>query len=349
VKVLIVKTSALGDVVHALPVLSWLKSADPDMQIGWLVEKSFAPLLEGHPLIEKIHPIDTKSWRKEGRIEGLHGLYRTLAALRAEHYDVVLDLQGNSKSGVFTLFSGAPRRFGFDRKAVREWPNLLATNHKVALADEDHHISARSLAVAKGAFPSGYEAPPAGPLAVGKTESEKISFMLQERGLEGRPLIVLHYGTTWNTKLWPLDHWCDLARRLSLAGMGTLLLTWGSDAEKKAAEAIAKATEGQAVIWPRGSLPELVGLLSRADLVVGGDTGPIHIAAAVGTPTVSLYRVTDAQRNGPRGEPHVLLQAPLDCSPCLRKSCERDSECGASISVEKVENAVAHIMEKIFH
>jgi ADP-heptose:LPS heptosyltransferase len=92
VKVLIVKTSALGDVVHALPVLAWLKSADPDMQIGWLVEKAFAPLLEDHPLIDKIHPIDTKSWRKKGRIEGLRGLYRTLVALRAERYDVALDL-----------------------------------------------------------------------------------------------------------------------------------------------------------------------------------------------------------------------------------------------------------------
>ncbi len=348
-KVLIVKTSALGDVVHALPVLAWLKSADPDMQIGWLVEKAFAPLLEDHPLIDKIHPIDTKSWRKKGRIEGLRGLYRTLVALRAERYDVALDLQGNSKSGIFTLFSGAPRRFGFDRAAVREWPNLLATNHKVVLADEDHHISARSLAVARRAFPSGHEAPPAGPLTVGNTESEKVASMLQERGLGGRPLIVLHYGTTWTTKLWSLDHWCDLARRLVLRGTGDLLLTWGNDAEKKAAQAIADAIEGQAVIWPRGSLSELVALLSRADLVVGGDTGPIHIAAAVGTPTVSIYRVTDAQRNGPRGELHALLQTPLDCSPCLRKSCERDSECGGSISVEKVEKAIAQILEKRSH
>ncbi len=345
-KVLIVKTSALGDVVHALPVLSWLKSADPDMQIDWLVEKSFAPLLDGHPLIDKIHPVDTKSWRKEGRFEGLRGLYRTLTGLRAEHYDVALDLQGNSKSGIFTLFSGAPRRFGFDRNAVRELPNLLATNHKVALAEEDHHISARSLAVARRAFPAGQKTPLAGPLAVGNHESEKVASMLQERGLGGRPLIVLHYGTTWTTKLWSLDHWCDLARRLTLTGKGDLLLTWGNDAEKRAAQVIAKSTENRAFVWPRGTLRELVALLSKVDLVIGGDTGPIHIAAAVGTSTVSLYRATDAQRNGPRGENHLLLQSPLDCSPCLRKKCEMDDECGKGITVDSVLESTQTLLKK---
>jgi heptosyltransferase-1 len=118
------------------------------------------------------------------------------------------------------------------------------------------------------------------------------------------------------------------------------VLIWGNDAEHEACRAIHLAGNGRAVIWPRGTLPELVALLRKADLVVGGDTGPIHIAAAVGTPTVSLFRVTDAERNGPRGEEHIRLQAPLDCSPCLRKKCERDAECGASIDVETVFGAV---------
>jgi heptosyltransferase-1 len=169
---------------------------------------------------------------------------------------------------------------------------------------------------------------------------------LEELGLAQGKLVVLHYGTTWTTKLWPLTSWLKLAAALCRRGLCPLL-TWGNDAELEAASAIAAACEGQAIIWSRGTLPELVALLARADLVVGADTGPVHIAAAVGTPTVSLYRVTDARRNGPRGERHLLLQAPLDCSPCLRKSCPRDQECGDSISVDAVLAAIDDLLGRV--
>ena len=347
-RVLIVKASALGDVVHALPVLAWIKSADAASEIDWLVEAGFAPLLENHPLIGKIHRIDTKSWRRQGKLAGLSAARETIRALRAEHYDVVLDLQGNSKSGFFTLFSGARRRYGFDRAAVREWPNLLATTDKVALGEAEHHISERSLAVARGAFPDGEEAPAAGPLPVAEEEKRKISEMLRSRGLGARPLVVFHYGTTWSTKLWSLENWQELARRVGERESADLVLTWGNDEEKRAAETIAAASSDRAFIWPRGTLRELTALLARADLVVGGDTGPIHIAAAVGTPTVSLFRVTDASRNGPRGETHLRLQAPLECSPCLRKECERDVECGLSISVDTVADSVGGLLGQSF-
>ena len=127
-KVLIVKISALGDVVHALPVLAYLKSADPEVRIDWLAEKSFAPLLEGHPLIRRVHALEMKTWRRQGWTKAVSGVLAVIKELRREKYDLVLDLQGNSKSGLFTLLSGAPLRVGFDRDGVREWPNLLACN-----------------------------------------------------------------------------------------------------------------------------------------------------------------------------------------------------------------------------
>ena len=153
-KVLIVKTSALGDVVHALPVLAWIKSADPAMEIDWLVEEGFAPLLDGHPLLRRVHRIATRSWRLKGWPAAAREGLRTIGLLRREEYDIVLDLQGNSKSGLFTLLSGAPLRYGFNGKAVREWPNLLATNRWVPLSAVDHHISERSLAIARAVFAS---------------------------------------------------------------------------------------------------------------------------------------------------------------------------------------------------
>jgi heptosyltransferase-1 len=336
VKVLIVKTSALGDVVHALPVLVWIKSAEPDAQIDWLVEKSFAPLLDNHPLIHRIHQVDTKGWRKEGVVAGLRGLMCLTGVLRDESYDIVLDLQGNSKSGLFTLLSKARRRYGFARDGVREWPALLATHVKVPLTEADHHVSTRSLAVARAAFPSGKGAPLAGPLATAEASKYDIDKMLQERGLGARLLVVFHYGTTWKTKLWAIENWCSLAQQMSDTHQLDVLLTWGNEEEKAAAEIICAATDGRAIVWPRGTLKDLIALLERADLVVGCDTGPIHIAAAVDTSTVSIYRVTDAYRNGPRGNNHRLLQVPLPCAACLRKYCSQDSECAKAITPERV-------------
>ncbi|BCR05198.1 lipopolysaccharide heptosyltransferase I [Desulfuromonas versatilis] len=343
-RVLIVKVSALGDVVHALPVLAWLKSADPRMEIDWLVEESFAPLLDGHPLLRKVHRLRTKAWRKAGALAALRGAWGTIRELRAEGYDLVLDLQGNSKSGLFTGLCGAPQRFGFARDAVREWPNLLATNRRVPLSQGDFHISDRSLALGRAAVPGGVEVLPAGPLHVNDQALARVRQQLEALALAGKPVVVLHYGTTWGTKLWPLERWQELAARLCGELGIRPLLTWGNTEENAAAEAIGEACGGQAVIWPRGSLPELVALLDEADLVVGADTGPVHIAAALGTRTVSIFRVTDARRNGPRGEAHIRLQAPLDCSPCLRKSCPRDGECGRSITTDEVFSALRRLL-----
>lgn len=343
-KVLIVKASALGDVVHALPVLAWLKSADPAMEIDWLVEEGFAPLLEGHPLLRRVRRLATRSWRNQGWLSAVRESLRTIGALRRERYDLVLDLQGNSKSGLFTLLSGASRRYGFSREGVREWPNLLATNRRIPLTAADHHISERSLAIARAAFPGGSHRVEAGPLPVPPEAARRVEAQLAERDLAGRRFAVLHYGTTWTTKLWPIEYWQALVQSLAAVADPVPVLTWGSAEEKGVIEELAASAGAGALVWPRGPLPELSALLARAAVVVGGDTGPVHIAAAVGTPTVSIYRVTDESRNGPRGNRHIRLQAPLDCSPCLRKQCERDGECGRSIPVADVLRAIRTVL-----
>jgi heptosyltransferase-1 len=291
-----------------------------------------------------VHRIATRSWRRQGWLAAVRESLRTVRSLREERYDVVLDLQGNGKSGLFTLLSGASRRCGFDQDGVREWPNLLATTCRVKLTADDHHISERSLAIARAAFPSGNVRVTAGPLPVLPAAAQRIDAQLVEHGLAGRRFAVLHYGTTWTTKLWPIENWLELTRNLAVGGDPAPLLTWGSAAEKDAVERIAVNVGNGTLVWPRGTLPELAALLARATVVVGGDTGPVHIAAAVGTPTVSIYRVTDQSRNGPRGDRHIRLQAPLDCSPCLRKQCERDGACGLSIPVAEVLSAIRIVL-----
>jgi heptosyltransferase-1 len=342
-KVLIVKASALGDVVHALPVLAYLQSADPAIEIDWLIEEQFAPLLTEHPLIRRVHLLSTRTWRQQSPTDGIAAVAALVRRLRGERYDLVLDLQGNAKSGLFTWLTGAPRRYGFSRAWVRELPNLLATNRRVSPDGPLCHISDKSLAVAVAAVHGGTEKPTAGPLPIPDQIRDKVQALLREKGVCRRPLVVLHYGTTWDTKLWSLDHWCRLAQALCRGDL-RCLLTWGNEAEFTAANVIRNAAGDNAALWPRASLMELAALLASADLVVGGDTGPIHIAAAVGTPTVSFYRATDAARNGPRGEKHRLLQAPFDCSPCLRKNCDQDLDCAHSVSVEAVLDAVVQLL-----
>ncbi len=259
----------------------------------------------------------------------------------------MLDLQGNAKSGVFTLTSGAPLRFGFDREAARESLNLLATNRKVSLGEMDFHISDRSLAIAKAAFPEGTDLRKAGPLPVDDDAGLQVEKELAALNLVASSVVVLHYGTTWVTKQWPLVLWQGLAIRL-VEELGIRpVLTWGNERELAAAQSIQRLCNDQAVIWPRGNLKELTALLAKADLVVGGDTGPIHIAAAVGTPTVSIFRATDPSRNAPCGHDHSHVVAAMDCTPCLRKECDRDQECGLSISVDTVYDMVASHLRNI--
>jgi len=335
--------SALGDVIHALPVLRYIRQLHPDADIDWVVEDPFAPVLAGHPDIHEILTVRTKYWRTLPTMTMLGKALKFIRRLRRDHYDVVLDLQGNSKSGLFTLMSRADKKFGFDRHQVREWPNILATNHRVALDEGEHHIAQRALAVARAAFPGGENVPQAGPLPVDAAARQRVIEQLAEHHIH-HPLVIFHYGTTWETKLWNVACWQQLACQLIEVFGITPVLTWGNEAERTAAEAVREATSGRALLWPRGTLPELVALLEQADVVVGGDTGPIHIAAAVGTATVSLFRVTDAERNGPAGPEHRRLQSPLPCAMCLRKHCDRDEQCSRSIPVDEVISAIGDLL-----
>ncbi|MBN2233135.1 MAG: lipopolysaccharide heptosyltransferase I [Deltaproteobacteria bacterium] len=345
-RVLIVKVSALGDVVHTLPVLAYLTQTAPGVEIDWLVEEESAPLLEGHPLIAEVLRLRTRHWRTLGLYGMMQEFFTFAAALRRRHYDLVLDLQGNAKSGMFTVVARGNNKYGFDRDEVREPLNLLAGGRRVALLPAERAVARRALAVARTALPGGGDVPLTGPLHLVPEARAAVRRRLKVEGWNRKPLAVLHYGTTWATKLWAREHWQTLAARLTREQEIQILLTWGNERERTAAESIAAAAGRRAALWPRTSLPELAALLAEADVAVGGDTGPIHVAAALGTPTVSIYRATDGNRNGPPGDRHIRLQAPRSCSPCLRKHCDRDTVCARSISPEEVYAAVAGRLDR---
>lgn len=265
--------------------------------------------------------------------------------LRFQRYDYVFDLQGNSKSALFTLLSRGGDKYGYSRREVREWPNVLATRYRIQPTAEEQHVARRALAVVRAALPGGGDVPLSGPLPVVSECKEQVERYLDQLGWESKTVIALHYGTTWPTKLWHLSMWQQLVAKLVLRPETAIILTWGNADERHAAEQIRDSVDGEVLIWPRVSLPEFAALLARVDLVVGCDTGPVHIASATGTPTVSMYRATDAMRNGPEGKEHLRLQTPMPCAKCLRKQCEYDAQCSTSIRVADVMDAITQIID----
>lgn len=345
-RVLIIKVSALGDVVHALPVLHFLHQVSPGIEIDWVVEEGNRDVLEGNPLIRKVHAVRTRAWRnnflaKETRQE-ISALWREL---KARSFDFALDLQGNLKSGLITFFSGAGDSYGFDRNAVRELPNLLLVRHKVSLRPEDYHISDRALRVAGFAIGRDHH---------GMTLSTEIFTSKEDdaaaaghlASAAGHRKILFHPGTTWETKLWHEDGWVRLGQEiLKRLPQVDIFFSWGNERERGMVERINAGLGERATILPRVTVKQFAALLKQIDVVVGGDTGPVHLAAAVGTPTVSFYRVTDGRRNGPRGDRHILIQSPLPCTHCLRKSCEQDDDCRRSITAEMLLAGVEQLLQ----
>lgn len=345
-RVLIVKVSALGDIVHALPVLDYLHQVTPGIEIDWIVEEGNREVLEGHPLISEVHVVKTRTWRKALLSRQT---WREMSLVRRKlqdaRYDIVFDLQGNFKSGLITWLSGCGRRYGFDRVDVREPLNLLFTNNHVPLRRQDYHVSSRALRVVSVPFGRDYAAMTLSTDIHTSPEDDASAEALFATLSDGL-IFVFHLGTTWETKLWHEQGWIELGHRtLARFPDSTILFSWGNEREREAAERVMTGIGRGARILPKLALKGLIAILKRADLVVGGDTGPVHIAAAVGTPTVSFYRVTDPKRNGPRGEGHIHVQSSFLCRGCLRKDCDRDRACRESIRPEAIMLAI----EKMLH
>ncbi|MBI2878375.1 MAG: lipopolysaccharide heptosyltransferase I [Candidatus Rokubacteria bacterium] len=312
-RIAIVKLSSLGDVVHALPVLHALRRHLPDAHLGWIVERREQAILEGHPELDELIPVDTRLWRREFRrprgartvFLKVRGLVRRLAA---SGFDAALDLQGLWKSGIITALTRAPLRIGFAAGFCRERASALFTNRRVRPPDPAAHVVEQNLAllaplgvpVTEVAFrlPS-----PPGPAAA-------VARSLEAEGVKPRDLLVaLNPGAGGDPKRWAVGAYRRVAAELAVRFGARVLLLWGPG-EEPLARAIAHGMEPPPLIPPPTSLPELVALLGRAALVVGGDTGPIHIAAALGVPTLGLYGPTSGRRNGPYGARTLTIQSP---------------------------------------
>ena len=312
-RIALIKLSSLGDVVHALPVAHALKHALPEAHLTWVVEARERAILEGNPDLDRILHVDTRLWRREFSHPGgpsvVWGKLRgTMRRLRAGRFDVVLDLQGLWKSGILTWLTAAPLRIGFSARHCREPWNILFTNRRVSPPPGAAHVVEKNLALLRALdIPLGA---PVFPIAGHQEAEEAADAFLTAQGVKPQDLLVgLYLGAGQVRKRWPLEAFRTLAREVVSRIEARILVLWGPGEESLVRE-FREGAGSAVMVAPLTSIAELTALIRGVSLLVGGDTGPLHIGAALGLPVLGLYGPTDARRNGPFGPQAEAIQSP---------------------------------------
>jgi lipopolysaccharide heptosyltransferase I len=310
--VALVKLSALGDIVHALPVAATLRAWWPDVRITWVVEQRHAGVLEGHPAIDTVVTVDTRRWRRARRPGTIRDTVGEIAGvrrrLRLDRADVAIDLQGLLKSAAVTAAVGAPIRIGFDARRCREPLAALLTNRHVLPPPAARHVVDQYLALLA---PFGVAAPPRIDFRLPCDPSAEVDIgaFFAGSGLVARDrLVVLNPGAARAEKQWAPSRFAALAQRLVGDVAARVLVLWGPG-EDSMARAIAGDAPKVAVAPPT-TLHAMLAVLRRASVLVSADTGPLHLGAALGVPCVGLFGPTSAERNGPYGRGHRTFQSP---------------------------------------
>lgn len=318
-RVLIIKTSSLGDIIHTLPAITEAKAACPHIQFDWLVDASFKEIPTWHPAVSKVIPIPLRQWRKGWWQAWQQGdIQRALRQIRHESYDIVIDAQGLLKSALLAYLCRGIRA-GLSFSSAREpWASFFyqkkcrVPNYKKAHAiQRTRMLFSNTLGYAllenvQGGF-------------------RKISYGLEsivdlKRVKEfAKPYCVFLHGTTWSSKLWPESYWCELSMRLQTQGFD-VQLPRGNVVEYEAAKRIQN-NASHVHILPQSSLTELLPVLVNAAAVVSVDTGLGHLSAALGVPTIALFGSTDPRLTSPIGRYQKTLSARFSCAPCLKRKC----------------------------
>jgi heptosyltransferase-1 len=305
-RVLLIKTSSMGDVIHALPALTDAMRAIPEIRFDWVVEEAFQEIPAWHPAVDRVIPVALRRWRKNPLKAIFSGEWKHFKReLRQRDYDFVLDSQGLIKSA-WLASKAKGLRAGYDKEGAREPIASWFYQKRIAVDTEQHAIVRQRLLFA-GTF--GYDVP----------DSEPDSALtLKWKPDTNRPYVFFLHGTSWPSKEWPEENWIQLVK-LAIREGHQVKLTWGNQREKERAQRIALAT-GSTVI-PRTDLTTIADELASATRVVGVDSGFAHLAAAIGVPAVTLYGATNPSKTGVFGQRQTVIVGEAKCSPCMTREC----------------------------
>lgn len=322
-KALIVRLGAIGDIVHTVPVAAALRRARPDWAIDWLVDRRHERVLALFAVTDRAIAVDPAGpWAATVAV---------VRGLRATKYDVVLDAQGLLKSAVLARLAGGARTIGFERQWLRE-PVAAWFYTEAVDASGTVHVAERNLRLlgALGVDDTRVETPlrvPESPVADDVAAAE------------GARYGVVNPGAGWPNKQWPPERWGQLVAALQRRHGFPWIVVWGPG-EEPLARAVEEASAGAAMMAPATSIEDLAALLARATVVLAGDTGPLHLAAAAGTPIVGVYGPTDAARNGPWSSEDICVSRFSQCRCHHKRRCSAASWCLGSVSVDEMARAV---------
>jgi heptosyltransferase-1 len=339
-RVLIIKTSSMGDIIHTLPALTDAVNAIPGITFDWVVEDSFADIPRWHPAVDKIIPVALRRWRKGYFSKETRAGWKQLRKqLHEQKYDLVLDAQGLVKSAFLTFFADGVRA-GLDFQSARESLASFAYQQKWNVNFYQHAIvrmrSLFSLAL-------GYPLPQTEP-DYGLNQQSFLSAANNEKYL------VFLFGTTWGSKQWPASYWSELANLAGVSGYRVKISGYSTE-ECEEAERIAAGSKVVDII-PRLDIKAMAALLANANAVVAVDTGFAHLAAALSVPTVSIYGPTNPAYTGALGKVSVHVAADFPCAPCFSRKCTYRKAspvtpaCYTTVQAARVWNAVRELVQK---
>ncbi|NLX03942.1 MAG: lipopolysaccharide heptosyltransferase II [Phycisphaerae bacterium] len=345
--ILIVKPSAMGDVITALPILTPLRQKFPQAKIAWLVATRWAPLLRGHPLIDEIVEFDRRRFGYVGRSWVVSKRFgRFLRSLRDRRYDLVLDLQGLFRSSFLTWATRAAVRIGPAEKRELGW---LFYTHRCPPSPTNTHVVDRILSA--GQLLDLDVSNPTFPLPVSDDARQSVARALRDRLDRRSDYVTFTPGATWASKRWPAQHFAELARMV-VDELDLPVVLTGANGERPLCDQVVEQSRSPRVVNLAGqtALPELVALIAAAKAVVCNDSGAMHLAVALNRPLSVVIGPTNADRTGPYRRPESILQAHCPDAPCLKRTCEKlpdpalPAPCMESVSAKHVfDNLVSQL------
>ncbi len=334
-RILLVKTSSLGDIIHAFPVVSFLHAEFPHVKMDWVIEKSFSDIVKAHPLVNNVIEMDTKGWRKQlHTFQTWQNIWRFRSEMQKETYDVVIDLQGNTKSAIPTFLAKSKNKIGFGWKTSHEWPNILVTHHRF---NPPLHLNVRdeNLYLVQQYFQR-----------FSSIKNEKMILKLNDeqkrlhdeawskiKDLPGEKILICP-GSAWRNKQLSYDSLKTFLTKISDRLQTSLLLCWGTQEELILVQKLQDAIKGQTAILDRFPLPVLQNLMSKMDLVIAMDSLPLHLAGISGVPTFSIFGASSAQKYKPMGPGHKALQGVCSYGRTFERRCPILRSCPTGLCIQ---------------